>query len=67
MGGFEGQASDIKIHSEHILRVREKLNRILAKHTGQPIATIEKDTDRDNFMSADDAKKYGIIDKIITK
>jgi ATP-dependent Clp protease protease subunit len=67
MGGFEGQASDIKIHSEHILRVREKLNKILAKHTGQPISTIEKDTDRDHFMSADESVKYGIIDKVIVK
>ncbi len=67
MGGFEGQASDIKIRSEHILRIKDKLNKIMAKHTGQSIATIEKDTDRDNFMSADEAKKYGIIDKIITK
>jgi ATP-dependent Clp protease protease subunit len=67
MGGFEGQASDIKIHSEHILRVREKLNKILAKHTGQPIATIAQDTDRDHFMSADEAVKYGIIDKVIVK
>ena len=67
MGGFEGQASDIKIHSEHILKVREKLNKILAKHTGQPLATIEKDTDRDYFMSADEAVKYGIVDKMIMK
>lgn len=67
MGGFEGQASDIKIHSEHILRIREKLNKILAKHTGQPISMIEKDTDRDHFMSADEAVKYGIIDKVIVK
>jgi ATP-dependent Clp protease protease subunit len=67
MGGFEGQASDIKIHSEHILKVREKLNKILAKHTGQPIGTIEKDTDRDHFMSADESVKYGIVDKVIIK
>jgi len=67
MGGFEGQASDIKIHSEHILKLREKLNKILAKHTGQPIGTIERDTDRDHFMSADEAVKYGIIDKVIVK
>lgn len=67
MGGFEGQASDIKIHSEHILKTREKLNKILAKSTGQPIATIEKDTDRDHFMSADEAVKYGIVDKVIVK
>jgi len=67
MGGFEGQASDIKIHSEHILRIREKLNKILAKHTGQPISTIEKDTDRDHFMNTDEAVKYGLIDKVIAK
>lgn len=67
MGGFEGQATDIKIRSEHILRLKEKLNKILAKHTGQTVQTIEKDTDRDYFMSADEARKYGIIDKIITK
>lgn len=67
MGGYEGQASDIKIHSEHILKIREKLNKILAKHTGQPITTIEKDTDRDHFMSAEEAAKYGIVDKIIVK
>lgn len=67
MGGFEGQASDIKIRSEHILKIKDKLNKILAEHTGQPITKIEKDTDRDRFMGADEAKKYGIIDKIITK
>ncbi|MEK7558189.1 MAG: ATP-dependent Clp endopeptidase proteolytic subunit ClpP [Patescibacteria group bacterium] len=67
IGGFEGQASDIKIHSEHILRTSEKLNKILAKHTGQPISTIGKDTDRDYFMSAEEAVKYGIIDKVISK
>lgn len=67
MGGFEGQASDIKIHSEHILKIREKLNKILAKHTGQPISTIEKDTDRDYFMNAEEAVKYGLIDKVIAK
>ena len=67
MGGFEGQASDIKIDSEHILRIREKLNKILAKHTGQPISTIEKDTDRDHFMNTDEAVKYGLIDKVIAK
>jgi ATP-dependent Clp protease protease subunit len=66
MGGFEGQATDIKIRSEHILKIKDKLNKILAKHTGQSVATIEKDTDRDNFMSAEEARKYGIIDKIIT-
>lgn len=67
MGGFEGQASDIKIRSEHILRIKDKLNRILAKHTGQSITAIEKDTDRDRFMTPEEAKKYGIIDKIISK
>ena len=65
MGGAEGQASDIKIAAEHILRIRDRLNRILVKHTGQPLERIEKDTDRDNFMTVDEAKKYGIIDKII--
>lgn len=67
MGGAEGQATDIKIRAEHILRVKDRLNKILAKHTGQKITTIEKDTDRDRFMTAEEAKKYGIIDKIITK
>jgi ATP-dependent Clp protease protease subunit len=67
MGGAEGQASDIKIRAEHILKIRDRLNDILAKHTGQKIAKIEKDTDRDRFMSAEEAKTYGLIDKIITK
>ena len=67
MGGTEGQASDIKIRAEHILKVKERLNKILAKHTGQKIATIEKDTDRDRFMITEEAKKYGIIDRIISK
>lgn len=67
MGGFEGQASDIKIRSEHILNIKDKLNKILAKHTGQSITAIEKDTDRDRFMTTDEAKKYGIIDKIIAR
>lgn len=67
MGGFEGQATDIKIRSEHILKIKDKLNKILAKHTAQSVQTIEKDTDRDNFMSAEEARKYGIVDKIITK
>jgi ATP-dependent Clp protease, protease subunit len=65
MGGAEGQASDVKIRAEHILKTKDKLNRILAKHTEQPLEKIEKDTDRDYFMSAEEAKKYGIIDKII--
>jgi len=67
MGGTEGQASDIKIRAEHILKIKDKMNRILAFHTGQKIATIEKDSDRDHFMSAEEALKYGLIDKIITK
>jgi len=67
MGGAEGQASDIKIRSEHILKTRDKLNKILVKHTGQKLPKIEQDTDRDYYMSAEEAKKYGIIDKIMTK
>jgi ATP-dependent Clp protease protease subunit len=67
MGGFEGQASDIKIRSEHILRIKDKLNKILSKHTGQSISVIEKDTDRDRFMTTEEAKKYGIIDKVISR
>lgn len=65
MGGAEGQASDIKIQAEHILKVRERLNDILAKHTGQNLSKIEKDTDRDFYMDAAEAKKYGLVDKII--
>jgi len=65
MGGAEGQASDIKIRAEHILKIKDNMNRILAAHTGQKIATIEHDSDRDNFMTAEEAKKYGLIDKII--
>jgi len=67
MGGAEGQATDIKIRAEYILKLRDRLNKILAKHTGQKISTIEKDTDRDRFMAAEEARKYGIVDKIITK
>ena len=65
LGGARGQASDIKIHADWILKTREKLNRILSENTGQNLATIEKDTDRDNFMSADEAACYGLIDKVI--
>ena len=65
MGGAEGQAADVKIRAEHILKIRDRLNQILAQHTGQPLNKIEKDTDRDYFMSAEEAKKYGIVDKII--
>ena len=65
LGGAKGQASDIMIHAEWIIKTREKLNKILSDNTGQNMATIEKDTDRDNFMSAEDAQKYGLIDKVI--
>jgi len=67
MGGTEGQASDIKIRAEHILKIKDRINLILAHHTGQTVKKIEEDSDRDKFMSADEAKKYGIIDKIISK
>ena len=66
MGGTEGQASDIKIQAEHILKTKDRLNLILAKHTGQSVKTIENDSDRDYFMSAEEAKKYGLVDKIIS-
>lgn len=67
LGGTEGQATDILIHAQHIIKTKERLNTILAKHTGQQFKTVEKDTDRDFFMSAEEALKYGIIDKIVTK
>ena len=66
LGGVNGQAEDIKIHAEWILKTREKLNRILAANSGQPLEKVEKDTDRDHFMSADEACTYGLIDKVIT-
>jgi ATP-dependent Clp protease protease subunit len=65
MGGAEGQASDVQIHAEHIINTKEKLNKLLSKHTGKNVKTIEKDADRDKFMGAEDAVKYGIVDKII--
>ena len=67
MSGTEGQASDIKIRAEHILQTKEKMNKLLAKHTGKKFTQIEKDTDRDNFMTAAEAVKYGLIDRVITK
>ncbi len=67
LGGMQGQASDIKIHADHIIRTREKLNEILAKNTGRPMDEIIRDTDRDNFLSADEAMAYGLIDKVIEK
>jgi len=65
MGGAQGQASDVDIHAKHILKTKDTLNKILAKHTGQKIAKVEKDTDRDYFMSAQEAVEYGIADKVI--
>ena len=67
LGGVQGQASEIEIHAREILRLREELNGVLAHHTGQPIDVIAKDTDRDNFMSAKDAKDYGLIDEVLTR
>jgi len=67
LGGVEGQATEIEIHARHILKTKAKLNGIIAKHSGKKVADVEKDTDRDNFMSAEDALKYGLIDKIVQK
>ncbi len=67
LGGFQGQASDIKIHSDHILRTKDKLNKILAANTGKPLSVIEQDTDRDNFLTAEAAMEYGLIDKVLDK
>ncbi len=66
LGGFSGQASDIEIHAREILSMKERLNEILAKHTGQEVSRIAADTDRDNFMSAEEAKEYGLIDEVVT-
>ena len=67
LGGAQGQASDIKIHADHILFIRDRMNRLYSEMTGQPLETIQRDTERDNFMTAGAALKYGLIDKIITK
>ena len=67
LGGVQGQASEIEIHAREILRLREELNGVLAHHTGQPIEVIAQDTDRDNFMSAEDAKRYGLIGEVLTR
>ncbi|TWI53786.1 ATP-dependent Clp protease protease subunit [Pseudomonas duriflava] len=67
LGGFQGQASDIEIHAREILTIRERLNKVLAYHTGQPMDVIARDTDRDNFMSGEEAVKYGLIDKVLEK
>lgn len=67
MGGFRGQASDIEIHAREILYLKQRLNQMLAQHTGQTVETIERDTDRDNFLSAEDAVKYGLADQVLEK
>lgn len=67
MGGFSGQATEIDIHAREILKIRERLNEIMAKHTGQPLERISQDTERDYFMSAEEAKRYGLIDEVITR
>ncbi len=67
LGGFRGQASDIEIHAREILYLKQRLNQMLALHTGQPVETIERDTDRDNFLSAEDAVKYGLVDQVLEK
>jgi ATP-dependent Clp protease protease subunit len=67
LGGFQGQASDIAIHAKEILSIRDRLNRLMAEHCGQPLERIEKDTDRDNFLSAAEAADYGLIDKVLTR
>ncbi|GAA5646691.1 MULTISPECIES: ATP-dependent Clp endopeptidase proteolytic subunit ClpP [Vibrio] len=66
LGGFQGQASDIQIHAQEILSIKQKLNTLLADHTGQPLEVIERDTDRDNFMSAQQAVDYGLVDAVLT-
>ena len=67
LGGYQGQATDIDIHAKEILRIREELNQIMAKHSGQKLKKVEQDTERDNFMSAEEAKEYGLIDDVIEK
>ncbi|MFB2538012.1 MULTISPECIES: ATP-dependent Clp endopeptidase proteolytic subunit ClpP [unclassified Acinetobacter] len=67
LGGFRGQASDIEIHAREILFIKERLNRLMAEHTGQDYETVARDTDRDNFMTAEAAKEYGLVDKVLTK
>ena len=67
LGGMQGQATDIKIHADRIIKIKAKLNKLLSEQTGKPLKTIENDTERDNFMTADEAMAYGLIDKVITK
>ncbi|MFK8013427.1 MAG: ATP-dependent Clp endopeptidase proteolytic subunit ClpP [Marinicellaceae bacterium] len=66
-GGYQGQASDIDIHAKEALKLKDRLNKVMSKHTGQTVETIDKDTDRDNFFSADEAAKYGLIDEVLSK
>ncbi len=66
-GGISGQCTDIKIHSDHLVRTRQKMNELMAKHSGQPLEAIERDTERDNYMTAAEAQAYGLIDKVIDK
>ena len=66
LGGLSGQASDIEIHAKELLKIKQKLNQLMAEHTGRPLSDLEKDTDRDNFMSADEAASYGLVDKVIS-
>ena len=67
LGGMQGQATDIKIHADRIIKIKEKLNKLLSEQTGKPLEVIEKDTERDNFMTAEEAQAYGLVDKVITK
>ncbi|WP_330926090.1 ATP-dependent Clp endopeptidase proteolytic subunit ClpP [Candidatus Sororendozoicomonas aggregata] len=67
LGGFQGQASDIEIHAKEILHIKQRLNEVLAHHTGQPMDVVERDTDRDNFMSAEDSVNYGLVDQVMTR
>ena len=67
LGGARGQASDVKIHAEFLLKTKDKLNKILSENTGKPLEIIERDTDRDNFMTADEAKEYGLIDQVMMR
>lgn len=67
LGGFQGQASDIAIHAKEILRIKDDLNQVLARHSGQPVERVALDTDRDNFMGAEEAQAYGLIDQVLLK
>ena len=67
LGGMQGQATDIKIHADRIIKIKEKLNKLLAEQTGKDLSVIERDTERDNFMTAEEAQAYGLVDKVITK